>query len=578
MGLMDLVRWLGHATAPIFRNDVLVRTEGFLQNNPLLWCLVWVPVLVLPFAVMAWSPRLWRALSLQRWLFVLLSVITIAAAVGMPWRYVITSWYFDHREPNTAQMSWYFWTGRPIYPPLDGPEYFNAPYGPYLYVLNGAMLGRFGPSIAASKVLAAGAAVFTVALAWITFRREAGSAAAFCLVGLMTALLLDYTHFSFWARADPLLILFVMVGLFAATSGSKAAPVLLGLAAGVCVDLKPHAFAYFLPIVVIAARRAFDRRRFTIAAASCVVAALAPFVFPSVSLVTYVRLLMLAGKSGISMETYFAVWQWIVGLFLPIAVLVIWSLMQNRDAAVDSIARKNRTLLLATGAGALMILPPASHPGSGSWHLLPYIPVVLFVALELYRSGGISLTWPRSTGGALMHAMAYSWLLCVFGIAMWNLRDLQWQTTKSGMNERGHAILADIRQIQTTYRSRYWILMGTGDDERYSDTWYRTDLVFKGSPIGIDSIATMDFYGLDAGPDLHRLAAWLATRPGAHKSILWLVPKDQQPFSMHSFLAPDFQGWNSYRMYPQKIRDDFARLFPVRLPTSAFFDLYADRP
>jgi len=561
---------MSHVLSTEYLNGLITAIAG----SPLLWPFLWFPLLLILLPLGGWLRRRFNIAVRQE---VVLAALGGAAAfmyLWLAWRYAFTVWYFDHGEPNVAQVAWYAWLGKPIYQSVTGPEFYNNLfYGPYLYLITALPLGLLGPSIPASKLVGVAAATAAIVLAWVVFKRQARASAATIAVGLVVLLFLLFRHLTFWARSESMLVLAAVAGLFAATSKSRFAPLLMGAAIGVSGDLKPQAVAHFIPILVLAMRDRFDRRALAVCGVTTVIVALLPFALPNVSIVSYFKLVLLATKGSLSPVAYFGVLTSLVTLCFPLCLLGVWSVFLSPAATRESF-RAHRVLIAATILGAVLLLPAASRTGSGAWHLLPYIPVILFVALELHRTGGLVLTWPSSAPGTVVQALLWSWLLCVGVVALGNARDLHWQT-EPARNERGEGVIDDIHIIQAAYGDRYTILMGAGG--KYSTTWYRTELVFSGLPIGLDNCALMDFQGSGVGPpDLATFQAWLKSHVSPSKRTLWLVPREDVPFYLRSFRSLEFKPWANPELYPQSFKDDFAKMFPVRLMPTRYFDLYAE--
>jgi hypothetical protein len=344
----------------------------------------------------------------------------------------------------------------------------------------------------------------------------------------------------------------------------------------VCGDLKGHAISYFIPITAVALRRSWSRKQLAVAAITAIVTLLAPFALGNVSLATYVRLLAVtAGPGWFLPQNYATLLGWGVALATPICAFCVLALWRDHAAAIERF-KTQRYLLLCTGVGFLGFLFPASRIGSGPHHVLPYIAVVLFLAVELVRSG-VSVAWQRSIGGVVVNALAYSWLICVFGVGLWDARDLWWQT-QPAQQKKGDDVIADLERLQATYGSRYTLVMGAGGDPGYPLTRYRPELAFKGSPIGIDPVALMDskWAGVPP-PDLNRFLDSLRNGPGPPKPVMWLIPKGDGPFSMSTWYKRPGNPWADDPLYEPDFKEQFARRFSALAGApSVYFTLYVE--
>lgn len=562
----------------LLRDPGLARGVYFVRVRPELWPLLWMPAFIVLFGLVSYARPLSRLMAYQRAPLALLSAVTVCMFVWVSWRYVASPAYLDHAEPAIAGLSWYFWLGNPIYHAPDAPELYNNSYGPYVFILNGLLLGLAGPSIAVSKlggVLAANAAI---AIAFVVFYRQVGRMGSVVCVGILAALLLTFRHFSFWSRPESFLLLFVMVGLAACRARSLAGAVCLGLALGASVDLKPHAIGYFVPIAVMALG-VFSPRQWAAAAASAVLAWVAPYLLSNVSLSAYARFLMMESKGRwFSLEEYQRVMAWSIAAAMPVCALWGLALFRNALLAREALEAQRR-LIVATGIGFLVVLWPAARFGSGPHHLIPYFPVLLFVGVQVLRSGP-PIGWQRSLSGILLYSVVCSWLTCAFGVGLWNAKDLRWETSREApANQRGEGILRNLRRIQATYGSQYILVMGSGGTGGYQTTWYRPELVFNASPIGIDPWSLMDFkLGGTKPPPLERFQQWLHDRDGGAKRILWLIPDGDPPFSMVTWYKRPDNPWADELLFDDGFRADFARRFSA-LPDDKqipYFWLYAE--
>ncbi len=121
--------------------------------------------------------------------------------------YLFSPAYWDHIEPSIAAVSWHHLSGAPLYPSAEASAQYALPYGPLLYLVNGIMLQLAGPSVFASKL----AGVFAALVSLILLARALGPRTR-PVLPLLAAVTLGYLAFgtmTFWARAEPLLLLLV---------------------------------------------------------------------------------------------------------------------------------------------------------------------------------------------------------------------------------------------------------------------------------------------------------------------------------------------------------------------------------
>ncbi|TAN49837.1 MAG: hypothetical protein EPN26_10745, partial [Rhodospirillales bacterium] len=130
----------------------------------------------------------------------LLGALAGAYVLYLAGRYLAAPGYFDHAEPVVAQFSWEFLNGQPLYRPLADPAYRINLHGPLLALLESALFGLAGPSIAASKLVPLAATCLALLLfAWHQLRGK--GAMAFDLGSLLFAGYLMLTApIGFWNR------------------------------------------------------------------------------------------------------------------------------------------------------------------------------------------------------------------------------------------------------------------------------------------------------------------------------------------------------------------------------------------
>src|SRR5512145_1637874 len=78
--------------------------------------------------------------------------------------YITVPAFVDHVEPSIASLSWLAVQGGRLYPDASGPDMYGLPYGPVLFLANGAVMKVFGPGLAAAKLAGAISAVVAVGL------------------------------------------------------------------------------------------------------------------------------------------------------------------------------------------------------------------------------------------------------------------------------------------------------------------------------------------------------------------------------------------------------------------------------
>ena len=158
--------------------------------------------------------------------------------------YLLYPNYIDHFEATVSTISWLGTHGHLIYPDWQTGHIYEAPYGPMLFMTNGAVLRLF-PTIFGSKLAGWTAFVTALALTYVTLKAKASDDRKVVFLFLMILIATfsffhDYVH-AFWSRAEPFLILIGVLTVIAAlTQAEAAAAITIGILAGLAVDFKLH--------------------------------------------------------------------------------------------------------------------------------------------------------------------------------------------------------------------------------------------------------------------------------------------------------------------------------------------------
>ena len=304
---------------------------------------------------------------------VMLGLLLTAAVLAIEcWRYLRLDAYLDHIEGNVVIGGW-LWVhdGTPLYATWDGIAKFANYYGPLAYLEPVPALLLLGPSVMASKVPAILALVATLALTAWRFRRGASTAAIQGMF-LMVAGFAALSPMSFWVRPDSFETLLVALAL-----ATAASPVCVGLCIGLAVNFKIHAFVYFLPILWEVWRRHGWRAAPKVMILS-LATFLAPFLLPGISFHDYVVPLaeVLAGRKHVG-DALILVLAYATAFALP----VVLPLCRRQIGAAD------RSFAIAALLTLALTFYPAAFSGSGPYHFLPLLPVLVEVRKRLAPAG-----------------------------------------------------------------------------------------------------------------------------------------------------------------------------------------------
>jgi len=181
---------------------------------------------------------------------------------------------------------------------------------------------------------------------------------------LFVAALVLFSPMSLWVRPDPIETLLVTAAIVSTSSPRR--PLWVGVCLGMAVNLKVHAFLYFLPILAdlwwVGGNRAILTAGASSAATFCL-----PFLAPGISAHDYI--VELAGQVGGRGQTS-AQLPWtsitVAILLLPLTVPLVFHRQPPRTIFYTS----------ATLATVILLVYPATFPGAGAYHFLPLVPVL----------------------------------------------------------------------------------------------------------------------------------------------------------------------------------------------------------
>ena len=246
------------------------------------------------------------------------------------------------------------------------------------FIIPGWSLGLLGPGIRASKIPGTVAAIFGLAIVFTLARGVAGRRNALVLTGVLAGLCLMFQNYTFWIRPDSLQLLGAATALFAvvAMGGAVIPGVGPGVATGLLIGLKITGAFYAVPaFALLVARRRY--RSVIVAAVVASIVTVAPFMRDDqVSFSNYMRWIRISAGSGIQLRGLRVNVEWALFLLLPLLLTL----------GRRSVRPEDRWLAWSLVGAMLVIVCAASKPGAGPYHLIPFLPVVMYgTALTLQR-------------------------------------------------------------------------------------------------------------------------------------------------------------------------------------------------
>jgi hypothetical protein len=495
------------------------------------------------------------AAARARWVAAASRVIPIAALVGLTAFVLVVIWYaglpqyFDSAEPTMTAVGWLFARGKPVYHPIESAERYAHIYGPFAFVAHGLVLSVFGPGIAASKWLGAAGALGSLVLLFLALRSVLDARRSIALTGVYAMLLLDFRNYSFWTRPEPLQLFCVAAALvLAVRSRAWMAAVFIGLLSGILWNLKITGVLYTLPILAIVHHRG-GWRHVALACGTALPVALLPFALSNVSFENYVQWIALSARTGLGLATLRQNLEWAAYFGVPM-LLSYCSIPPNYRTSGPEV----RAVLLALGLATTGIVVAASKPGAGPYHLLPLLPVILYVVARYLREASSLDVMDPSV---LIVAIGFVLVSVLIGTA----QQAQFVLAVSQRAERNEA--ADIERFANGHAGV--VEMGYGSTEAF--TLERPLLVFHNNSYMLDEPAVREHQLAGIELPVATLEALRTCRVD-----YWLIPKGETPFS----------GRNSYPAVLLKplFSDAFRRAFQqnYRLAgATTFFDVWECR-
>jgi hypothetical protein len=473
-------------------------------GRPLLLCLAialttWVVVRRRPLgkaarSQLAWAPAAAGAIALATY---------AAIAIG----YASDDHYFDAAEPTITAVGWLFALGQPLYHDVDAAARYAHIYGPMAFISHGLVLRAFGPSIEASKLLGAIAALASLACTWLALRRTTTNLRAWTLTGGCALVYLMFRNYTFWTRPEPLQLLCVGAGLLAAlTTRSAGGSVALGLCMGVLWNLKITGPLYALPLLVLVAHRA-GTWPVLVAVVAAIVAAAAPFALPNVSFTAWLTWVRLSAHNGLLLALLRQNIEWTAFLLLPL--LVAFYPARAGDRPADREWRWFAGTLVLAMIGVAIA---ASKPGAGPYHLMPFVPLIAYGAAAALR-GRDALAPDRSA-----RVLTGAWIAAACLVAL--VQQTSFLRTMQARDASDEA--SDLRAFLAAHPTLV-VEMGYAGDDRL--TFARPSLLFRTGAYTIDAPAVQEHQlsGVTLPP---------ATLDAIHRchTDVWLIPRGFAPF------------------------------------------------
>jgi hypothetical protein len=470
--------------------------------------------------------------------------------------YLRWSGFAEQGEVNFASVSWLLYQGYPLYTDVDFPARYSLQHGPIVYLLSGGIMKLFGANFVTAKLSGIIALLFAILISWIWFSKLLDKKDALLLVGLETWILFHWHHIYF-IRPDSMMLLCVVVSMYMITTKQDKLLLILGLSIPLAImaNLKIHGVVYFLPIIAIAYER-MGWKKLLYAGCLALLIAVLPFLLPQISIHNYMIWLFQSLHHGFSIKNFIPKVAMLIVLFsLPITIGRIYGVnMRN-------FYLRNKFTLLTLLSSLIIISIIASKAGSGTNHLIPFVPIFCYLIILLVseaekRNGGL-LAVDIPTLLTKLSSIMLVLIVVIITVSGINTEKRLFKIISA--NDR-RLMVQDLQSIEKLYAGKT-IEVGYGTERSYK---VYDDLiplaVFHGNPLLVEAVALGDM--VEAG---------LPIPPATIKSLedgnveVWLIPAGDIPFTVSS-------GHKS-PLFSEVFRQTFFENYKL-VSSTPFFDIW----
>lgn len=496
----------------------------------------------------------WRSFSLTVWALVGIAILFTVSFMYL-WKLVL----LDHAgEVTISAVSWLLYHGSPLYTTLDAPERYSLQHGPIIYLVVGGIMKLLGPSIFTAKLSSLLSLLAINIISWYWFRRFFNSKISLWLLGLEVWLLLKY-YYLYLVRDDALMVLCTLIGIYFATTKRGRVSVIWGVALsfGILVNLKVHGILYAIPALTLVYQR-FGRNTLFLSLGCLACIFMLPFLLPNISFVNYVQWLTLSTEHGLSFKIFIG----------NLSMAILFCLLPLTLAAylrcnLTQIFKEHKSFIGALGITLLLVAIIGSKRGSGSHHLAPIIPMIMYVVVlivqyshtaKIYLSDNSRFPLGRRIGNVLGVLV---FITLIFNAANGQGRIIHYMEG----NILKQARIEEVHFIQAKYQGNT-MAIGYGEERSYRlyDELIPM-LVFDGNPYLLDVSALDDMTAVGLPIPETTINSLAQGSTG-----IWLLPRGENPF----FLG---DGYNGAPLFDEHFRQTFLANYTI-IENTRHFDVW----
>jgi hypothetical protein len=538
--------------------------------------------------------------------------------------YLLSPAPIDNGEIEHVCTSYWFKTGHPLYHAADAGERYSVGYGPMAYIPFAAAMALLGPSYFACKLLSVICCGLFFFLTFRCLRTRADARTALLWCALVLALSVAHWFQTFYAKADPILYLCVITSLWAAigprresqpATGARDSDrafsiILIAFTLGIAINMKAHAALYFVyPLLLLVQRVGWQSTALAITGAAVI--AIIPFFHPHISFTNWLYWLNQERRQGFGVSEF----EWNIHWFLFLLLLLLGPFILarlNGGALLPRLAKSEKLPLAGLIFSLAAVALAASKAGSGPNHLVPFVPLLCFAAIPLWRQAAVekvetpgrtaameesefnaekladspqsegskfkvqspTLAAPKSDEGGFKARLAplpphlTSPALLTAYLATTLLLAIHAEIFMAALIVRGAPFCLDVnsevKMIMAAFPGKS-IAMGSGDTSNYQLSNCRLPLIFAGQPYVFDQTALM---GHEAARIPFPPKTWEIL---SRQTIdVWLIPTGDRPFSLQNYYPP--HRW----VFGEHFFNLFLENYQLQARTR-FFDIYMSK-
>lgn len=311
-------------------------------------------------------PKVWQVTVLNS--LTVLSPICLFLAISIALAYLIFPNYFDHAEPTVATIGQIVATGGIAYPTGDQWQFNGLVYSPGIYVVNSLAVQLADP-VLGSKLAGVLAYIMSLCILWRRLPNHLSRA------GLV--LIFCFYEFGFWNRPESYLLLLSTLAVALMSSRSTWGLLGIGLLAGLATTFKFTGFLFFIPIAIYFLLTGQTFRQLWVAVFVGITIAALPYALSSFSLVnhfSYVQSLATQTLSNGLLQRNLA-----YALFSILPIVWLWFALPSKSSTKKVLG----LMIISVMLTECVVCIVASKPGAGPHHLLPGLPIKLWLIHEL---------------------------------------------------------------------------------------------------------------------------------------------------------------------------------------------------